>query len=162
MAQCSACFFGQTTETISGTVYRLCRRDAPSQQLPGPNPGSPSYTWPTVQDTDWCGDGADNITGISYASNVNNLPSQNQSPVMGTFTLAAATSTVVTDPRVGASSQIIFWPTNSAAALLLQGGNSFAAYGLYVSVQSAGVGFTVHTLSGSAAGTETFGYQIIG
>ncbi len=65
--QCSTCFFGQTTESILGTTQRLCRRNAPNITVGGSLVQSETYTWPTVEDTDWCGQGCDSATGASFA-----------------------------------------------------------------------------------------------
>lgn len=76
---------------------------------------------------------------------------------IGSFTAANATSTVVTDATVTASSFIGLMETNAAAGTLQAGTNR-----LYVSARTAGTSFTVATAGGgSAAGTETFVYIII-
>jgi hypothetical protein len=76
---------------------------------------------------------------------------------IGTFNAANATSTVVNDTSVSASSFIGLMETNAAAGTLQAGTNR-----LYVSARSAGTSFTVATAGGgSAAGTETFVYIII-
>ena len=73
----------------------------------------------------------------------------------GTFTLAAAASTTITQPAVQALSTITLNPTNAAAGTL-QG----SAKALYYTI-IPGTSFTVHTASGgNAAGTETFSYTI--
>ena len=75
----------------------------------------------------------------------------------GTFTLAAAATTTVTQPEVQSNSIIVPLPTNSAAATLMGSNKS-----LYVSAKTAGTSFTVATASGvAAAGTEQFQYYII-
>jgi hypothetical protein len=68
------------------------------------------------------------------------------------FTMDAATSKVVTDPRVTAASNILLSPTNAAAV----------AVPLYISARTAGVSFTVHTGGGAASGTETYAYTVLG
>lgn len=67
-AQCSNCWYGQTTTPAGAglTPSRLCR-------LNGPSPasavtGQPAATWPAVLDTDWCGDGIANSTGVTFAA----------------------------------------------------------------------------------------------
>ena len=76
--------------------------------------------------------------------------------VYGTFTLAAAATTVVTEPATKSNSFIQLTPTNAAAGTL-----TGSAKALYVSVKTAGASFTVATASGgSAAGTETFSYSL--
>jgi hypothetical protein len=75
--------------------------------------------------------------------------------VTGSFTLAAAASTVVTQPAIRATSVIQLSATNAAAATL-QG----SAKALYYTL-TPGTGFTVFTANaGAAAGSETFSYSI--
>lgn len=79
------------------------------------------------------------------------------SGIAGSFTLAAASTLVVPQPLVTASSFLFLQPTNAAAATL-QGSNEH----LYISARSAGVSFTVATGAGTAAtGGETFNYLLI-
>jgi hypothetical protein len=76
----------------------------------------------------------------------------------GSFTMGAASSHVVADIDVAADSIIALFPTNASGATLQAG-----AHSLYISAKSAGVSFTVATAdAAAAAGTETFGYIIIG
>jgi hypothetical protein len=76
-------------------------------------------------------------------------------PTYGSFTLAAAASTVITQPAVQSNSEISLSATNASAATL-QG----SAKHLYYTIV-AGTSFTVFTASGAnAAGTETFAYVI--
>ena len=71
MPACSDCYFGQdvTFVTRFNMQVRLCRRSAPS---PGVAPGlsivaSGDPAWPTVKDSDWCGDGMDKETMEPYS-----------------------------------------------------------------------------------------------
>ena len=74
----------------------------------------------------------------------------------GTFTLAAAATTVVPQPAVKANSLIVLTAANASAGTL-QG----SAKHLYISAISPGVSFTVATAAGTnAAGTEIFSYAI--
>lgn len=74
--------------------------------------------------------------------------------VTGSFTLAAAATLAVAQPGILATSTVTLTPKNAAAAVLQGGANA-----IFVSVISAGVGFTVATASGAAAaGTEQFYY----
>lgn len=76
----------------------------------------------------------------------------------GSFTSAAATTKVVSDTNVTATSKVTFTPTNAAAGLLMGSAKS-----LYLSAKSAGVSFTVATANATnASGTETFDYVITG
>ena len=65
-AQCSNCWYGQTT-TPSGTGLtpaRLCRFNSPTTaNWVG---GQPVAAWPAVHDTDWCGHGIANTTGVPF------------------------------------------------------------------------------------------------
>lgn len=75
----------------------------------------------------------------------------------GTFTLAAAATTTVSQLDVQSNSIIVPLPTNAAAATLMGSNKS-----LYVSAKVSGASFTVATASGVAAvGTEQFSYYII-
>lgn len=76
---------------------------------------------------------------------------------VGSFTLAAAATTVVTQPTIKANSVVLFVPTNAAAATLMGSAKS-----LYLSALTPGASFTVATASAaSAAGTEKFSYIVI-
>lgn len=75
----------------------------------------------------------------------------------GSFTLAAAATTVVPQTGIASTSVIALTPTNAAAAALMAGAKS-----LYVSAKTQGASFTVATADASAAaGTETFNYLAI-
>lgn len=75
---------------------------------------------------------------------------------IGTFTLAAAATTTITDANVTATSFVDWQPTNAGAATLMSGAKS-----LYRSTITPGTSFVVATADGnSAAGTETFQYAI--
>lgn len=74
--------------------------------------------------------------------------------VSGTFTLAAATTTVVTQTAVKANSVLSFTPTNATAALTQR------TAGVYHSANAVGASFSISTQSGSATGTETFEYLL--
>lgn len=76
---------------------------------------------------------------------------------VGTFTLAAAATTVVPQTATQSTSNITLTPTNAAAATLM-GSNK----ALYISARTQGAGFTVATASAAAAaGTETFQYELL-
>lgn len=76
--------------------------------------------------------------------------------ITGTFTLAAAPTTTVTQPGIKSTSLVVLTPTNAAAATLMGGVKS-----LYVSALAPGTSFTVATANGTnAAGTETFSYAV--
>jgi len=76
--------------------------------------------------------------------------------VTGTFTMAAAASTTVSQPSVKSGATILLTPTNASAATLV--GSVKAPY---ISSIAAGVSFAVSTAnSTNAAGTETFSYFI--
>lgn len=74
--------------------------------------------------------------------------------LVGTFTLAASSTTNVAFTAVVANSVIIPFQTNASAATL-QG----SAAAIYMASHTAGVGFAVKTANGSAAaGTEQFSF----
>lgn len=74
----------------------------------------------------------------------------------GTFTLSAASATVIPQTSTQSMSVIDLMPTNAAAATLMG-----AATSLYVSARTEGTSFTVTTANGAAAvGTETFAYVL--
>ena len=74
----------------------------------------------------------------------------------GSFILAAAATTVVTEPAVQANSFIQLTALNAAAGTLM----GSAKY-LYISAKTPGASFTVATADGTnAAGTEQFSYYI--
>lgn len=84
------------------------------------------------------------------------LAIQNMLPrVAGTFTMSNATTTVVAQPSISANAVVIPFALNASAALLQR------TAGLYQSASTAGVGFSISTQSGSAAGGEIFSYIAI-
>ena len=76
-------------------------------------------------------------------------------PATGSFTLANATVTVVSQSAVQTNSVVFFTPTNATAALTVR------TAGLYWSNTTTGTSFSVSTQTGSAIGTETFKYVVI-
>lgn len=85
-----------------------------------------------------------------------NTTLQNAFPrINGTFTLSAGTTTIVTQPSIGASGIPLITATNATAALTVR------TAGLFVSAMTAGVGFSLSTQSGTAQGTETFKYVVV-
>lgn len=79
--------------------------------------------------------------------------------ITGTFTLAAAATKTVAEPRITANSVVSVFPINAAAATLMSGAKS-----LYwdPAANVAGASFTVKTADGTnAAGTEQFSYVVI-
>ena len=76
---------------------------------------------------------------------------------VGTFTLASAATTTVSNTSVTASSRIFLQSVNAAAATL-EGGSKK----LYINTLTPGASFTVTTGSGLAAeGTEQFNYWLV-
>lgn len=74
---CASCFYSFTAPTDAdppsspSRVGKLfCNRNAPSAQSNNPN----TWLWPLVQDDFWCGEGADDQTGLSFAAPVNGNP----------------------------------------------------------------------------------------
>lgn len=77
--------------------------------------------------------------------------------IAGSFTLAAAATTVVPQTAISSNSKIALTPTNAAAATLMAGAAS-----LYVSAKTQGASFTVATANAAAAaGNETFDYLVV-
>jgi hypothetical protein len=78
---------------------------------------------------------------------------------VGTFTMPAANSSVISAPSVTANSVVFLSPINASAAALMAGASS-----LYHDRPSniVGTSFTVDTADGNnAAGTEQFAYLLI-
>lgn len=82
---------------------------------------------------------------------IQGLPTTN-GPV-GTFTAAAGTTSTVSNTAATSNSKVFLTPTNAAAATLFKGG-------WYHSSNSSGTSFTI-TFQTSAAGTETFEYEML-
>ena len=92
-------------------------------------------------------------TARDISNVVNNILSGKQNNT-GSVTLTnSATSTAVTDYRVGSESVILFMPTNSDAA------SEKAAGGMYVSARSENSFTITHA---SATTTRSFEYVVIG
>jgi hypothetical protein len=109
-------------------------------------PSSPTPTPPANINPDW--DTFFNSVQVA----LNNIQKTSS------FTMPAAATLTVNDTRVTAASFIGLTPTNASAGTL-DGGITK----LYVSARTAGVSFTVTTANGgSATGSETFAYSIIG
>ena len=75
--------------------------------------------------------------------------------ITGSFTLTAATTTIVTQPAVAANSLVFTMPTNATAALIVR------TNGLFVSTLTPGASFTLSTQAGSATSGGTFQYIVI-
>lgn len=77
--------------------------------------------------------------------------------ISGTFTLAAASTTSVSQSAMQSNSIVLWNPVNSSAATL-----EGSAKNIYVLSKTSGTGFVVSTANGSAAaGTEQFSYVVI-
>ncbi len=143
-AQCSTCFFGQTLDAGGN---RLCRVTAPQ-----PNAGGAAL-WFVVEDTDWCGLGADNAAGTSFSSALSGLPTPQPVVAKGGILISGTvTSTTITDSSVTTHSDIVITPFNNSAASLLAGG-------YYISNLATG-SFHFVTLNTSAGG-EFFEYAVL-
>ena len=92
--------------------------------------------------------------GVRSLGNIAQTLSNAFPQVFGSFTLSAATTTNVAQPKIVAAGFPLIMPTSATAAATL------ATQGLYLSAVTAGVGFAVSTQTGLAAGTETFSYFI--
>lgn len=75
--------------------------------------------------------------------------------INGTFTLSAATTTVVPQPSISATSMVSFSATNATGALIVR------TNGLYHSASTSGVSFSMSTQSGSAIAGGTFEYFVV-
>lgn len=75
--------------------------------------------------------------------------------INGSFTLSAATTTVVTQPEIASNSMVFFTAINATAALTQR------TAGLFHSANTAGTSFSISTQSGTAIGTERFEYSVI-
>lgn len=80
----------------------------------------------------------------------------NQAVAHGGITLNNATLTIVTVAQMQASSVVVIMPTNATGALTLW------TKGIFATLKTAGLGFTLSTQSGSATGQETFDYVVWG
>jgi len=93
---------------------------------------------------------------VTAINGLSNAFTAGKSRITGTFTLAAAATTSVTQVAVQATSAIGLTPLNASAAMLMGSAKS-----LYLSVRSPGVGFTVATADGTnAVGTERFSFTV--
>jgi hypothetical protein len=75
--------------------------------------------------------------------------------ISGSFTLSAATTTLVTQSAISASSLVFWSPTNGTAALILR------TNGLFHSANTPGSSFSLATQAGSATSGGTFEYFVI-
>lgn len=92
---------------------------------------------------------------VQNASAINTTLTNTFPRVTGTFTLANATATIVTQTGITATSRVLWTGTNAAAAA------AQINRGLYHSANVPGASFTVSTQNGTAAGTETFEYVVV-
>lgn len=93
--------------------------------------------------------------GVSALSSIAQTLSNAFPQVIGTLTLANATTTAVTQPGIVANGFPVLTPTNAAAALLER------TQGLFLATVTAGAGFVLSTQTGTAQGTEKFAYYIV-
>src|SRR6516164_9749670 len=104
---CASCFYGQTATIVDGVAtMRLCRLHNP--QIEPPHSGR---HWPTVLDTDWCGDGVDMTSYGSFS------PGGTQTPLTGS---AAGSSTLI---RTGAG-----WVTGITVNSIATGSATMTCY----------------------------------
>lgn len=95
------------------------------------------------------------IAGVKGINNIASVLSSTFPRIGGSFTLTAATTTIVAQPATASNSIVLFTPTNSTAALTLR------TSGLFHSGNTAGASFSVATQTSIAAGTETFEYVLV-
>lgn len=77
--------------------------------------------------------------------------------INGTFTLSAATATVITQPSIAANGIVGFWANNATAALIERTNGLFQVAGSTV----AGTSFTMSTQSGAAVAGGVWSYIVI-
>ena len=95
---------------------------------------------------------------IQAVYNLGNILSALLPRTVGSATLSASATTVITEPAVAANSYIDWVPPNAAAASLMG-----SARNPYLSARVAGVSFSLTTANGSTAGgTETIQYSVWG
>lgn len=66
---CATCFFGQTGQNfnVGGLVRRrVCRKDTPVGERVM-TAEHHTWLWPPVADDDWCGEGMDKDSHVSYS-----------------------------------------------------------------------------------------------
>lgn len=74
--------------------------------------------------------------------------------ITGSFTLSAATTTIVTQASIAANSIVMLTPTNATAALIVR------TNGLFHSTNTPGASFTLSTQVNSAVAGGTFEYTV--
>jgi len=99
---CASCFYGQTTTIVDGTAtMRLCRLHNP--QIEPPHSGR---HWPTVLDTDWCGDGVDMTSYGSFSPGATQAPAAAVPVYMAPNPNPGGTQTHLTGSPAGSSTLI--------------------------------------------------------
>lgn len=92
---------------------------------------------------------------VTNLSNLN-LTIQTVIPrISGSFTLSAATTTIITQASIAANSIVLLTPTNATAALIVR------SNGLFHSSNTPGASFTLSTQLNSAVAGGTFEYVVI-
>lgn len=95
----------------------------------------------------------------NYTTNTRGYNRQGDDALWGSFTMDAAASKAIANTNARSTLRVILYPTNAAAVALQVGTNALYFDGTV----SAGVSFTLKTgAAGSAAGTETFEYELRG
>lgn len=74
---------------------------------------------------------------------------------VGSFTMAAGTTTTVMQPAVKANADVVLTATNATAALTVR------TAGYFLSAITPGTSFAVSTQNGTAQGSETFSYIVV-
>jgi hypothetical protein len=157
--QCSNCLFSfvapasanavsnPPNRAVAGALY--CNRQAPAP----PNALNPSgWLWPLVAADWWCGEGADLITGLSYASIVNGVPGANGAGYGGT---SATSATIANSGSVSLTTQSGLAYQAGARVRATSTGSGAWMEGVVTSYSGAGVlVFTADTASGSGTHTD--------
>jgi hypothetical protein len=154
MAQdCQSCFAAFTAPVTAGSRFAgklYCTRNAPAAANQNPD----AWLWPKVE-TDWtCREGADSVTGLSYASQVNSLPGTGGA---GPGYLATSTTslTIASSGSLAAATQLLLAYTPGARVRLTSTGTAAWMEGVVTAYDAAGLlTFTADTASGSGAHTD--------
>lgn len=93
--------------------------------------------------------------GVTNLAQINQAIQSAFPRVNGSFTLSAATTTVVTNNSIAANSMVFWSASNGTAALIVR------TNGLYHATNTAGTSFTMSTQSGSATSGGTFNYIVL-
>lgn len=152
MAQdCASCFASFTApasagERFAGNLY--CTRNAPAARSDNPD----AWIWPLVEE-DWtCREGADSITGLSYASTVNGTPGTGGAGP-GYLATSTTSETIGSSGSKALATQLNLAYTAGARVRASSGANWME--GVVTAYDATGLlTFTADTASGSGTHTD--------